>query len=74
MKERPLTRDAKAAKVINEFAAAASDGAIAAVKNTMTGKLEMELRGVRQTFDYKSYREFPNKYAEISTSPSTGEG
>ena len=75
VKERPLTRDAKAAKVINEFAAAAGGAeAFAAVKNyTMTGKLEMELRGVRQTFDYKSYREFPNKYAEISTSPSTGE-
>lgn len=74
-RERPVTRDAKAVKVINEFAAAAGGAEpFAAVKNyTMTGKLELEVKGIRQTFEYKSYRELPNKYAEISTSPSTGE-
>ncbi len=75
MKEPVLTRDAKAIRFLNEYAVAAGGAeAFAAVKNySMVGELDLELKGIRQTFDYESYGELPNKFAEISSSPSTGE-
>ncbi|MEP6705748.1 MAG: S41 family peptidase, partial [Acidobacteriota bacterium] len=73
--EKTATRDPRAVKVVEEFAAAVGSAeAFASVKTyTMAGKFSLAMRGTVQLFDYKIYRELPDKYVEVSTSPATGE-
>ena len=75
MKRKAPSRDAQALKIINEFAeTAGTPDAFAAVKTyAISGKMELTIKGIRQLFDYKFYHEPSGKYAEINTSPSTGE-
>ncbi|MEO6334253.1 MAG: hypothetical protein ABIO91_04645, partial [Pyrinomonadaceae bacterium] len=73
--DKTATRDPRAVKVVEEFAATVGSAeAFAAVRTyTMAGKLNLAMRGTGQLFAYKIYRELPNKYVEVSTSPATGE-
>jgi hypothetical protein len=72
---KPRAADPRVTKIIDAFAAAAgSPESFAAVKKyTMLGELDIDMKGVQQTFDYKIYRELPDKYAEISASAWSGE-
>ncbi len=72
---KPKARDSRAVKVIDEFLALAGPlETLSAIKSySMIGKLELSLKGVKQSFDYKVFRELPNKYVEISNSIVTGE-
>ncbi|HUR97127.1 MAG TPA: S41 family peptidase [Pyrinomonadaceae bacterium] len=72
---KPDSRDPRAIKILDEFTTSmGSAEAFARIRTyAMTGKLDIALKGTRQLFDYKIYRELPNKYAEISSSPATGE-
>lgn len=73
--EKAPTRDQEALQVIGEFAKAVGgkEGYKKIKTYSMTGKVEVGVRGIKQTFDFGVYRESPNKYAEITTSPSIGE-
>ncbi|MGQ0542325.1 MAG: S41 family peptidase [Blastocatellia bacterium] len=73
--EKPPTRDQEALQVIGEFSKAVGgiEGYNKIKTYSMTGKVEVGVRGIKQTFDFGVYRESPNKYAEITTSPSIGE-
>ncbi len=75
VKADPPIREPAAVKIINDFIAGIGGREqLEKVRSyIMEGNAGLIVRGSVQDFDYAVYRQAPDKYAEIMSSPSTGE-